>query len=332
MTARARPRIAAARALGVERKRAERAAALRARAAARYGKGSLQDRVVTPSTLRKHVKSAKAFFKWVRANCLVLPSEVVDFDIQITKWVACIYSEGGSKSLLADALSGLSHMVLALRGHLNASWRLFHTWRRSEPVKQAPPLSVSMVQCIAGAFIEVGEIDLAILVLLAHHCVLRTCELLSLRETDASVMAKGVLLILRDTKVGQRIGIHQEVAVKDPWLVPRLRWLLSQRTKGALLMPCTPHNFRKKWAQARVRAGLPAAFSPYSLRRGGATSLFQLSGSFAKVAERGRWSTEKTVRSYVNKALSDLATDCGTLSWISDTSLLQNLHRLPTKG
>ena len=53
----------------------------------------------------------------------------------------------------------------------------------------------------------------------AHHCILRTCELLSLRTTDAAVVSKGILLLLRDTEVGQRMGVHQEVAVKDVWLV-----------------------------------------------------------------------------------------------------------------
>ena len=61
------------------------------------------------------------------------------------------------------------------------------------------------------AFVEQGEIEIAILVLLAHHCIFRTCELLDLRTTDATVIGTGVLLILRDTKVGQRIGVHQEI-------------------------------------------------------------------------------------------------------------------------
>ena len=189
-----------------------------------------------------------------------------------------------------------------------------------------------MAQCMAGAFIEQQECELAVLALLAHHCILRTCELLTLRTSDCSVVANGVLLLLRDTKVGQRIGIHQEVAVKDRWLLPRLRWLLAVRPPGSLLLPCTPAAFRKKWALARKRCDLLAAFSPYSVRRGGATSQFQISGSFAKVAERGRWTAEKTVRGYINKALADLATDSGTLSWRCDEVLLRNLHRLPTKG
>jgi hypothetical protein len=56
---------------------------------------------------------------------LVLPGEAVDFDIQLTRWVEDVYTEGKSKSLLASAVAGLSHLVLALRGHLNAPWQLF---------------------------------------------------------------------------------------------------------------------------------------------------------------------------------------------------------------
>ncbi len=107
-----------------------------------------------------------------------------------------------------------------------------------------------MAQCMAGAFVEMDEPEISVLVLLAHHCVLRTGELLDLRSTDASSLGARILLVLRGTKIGQRVGIHQEVAIKDPWLVPRVRWLLLQRPRGALLLPCTPDHFRKLWAKA----------------------------------------------------------------------------------
>ena len=322
----------AARARAAERKLAEQAAARRARAAARYGMGPLRDRVVRPRTLQQYKKAVKDFYKWQRVNGLVVPSTVLEFDTLLTHWVECIYSEGESKALLANALSGLAHLVPALKGRLNASWRLYHTWCRTEPVKQAPPLTVAMAQCMAGAFVEMDEPEIAVLVLLAHHCVLRTNEMLDLRSTDASSIGARILLVLRETKIGQRIGIHQEVAIKDPWLVPRVRWLLLQRPKGALLLPCTPDRFRKLWAKARRRCLLPREYTPYSLRRGGATCQFQLAGSFAKVAERGRWTSERAVRIYVNKALADMAADSGSAAWTSLVPLTKLLHRLPSEG
>jgi hypothetical protein len=122
------------------------------------------------------------------------------------------------------------------------------------------------------------------------------------------------------------------VAIKDPWLVPRVWWLLLQRPKGALLLPCTPDRFRKLWAKARRCCLLPREYTRYSLRRGGATCQFQLAGSFAKVAERGRWTSERAVRIYVNKALADMAADSGSAAWTSLVPLTKLLHRLPSEG
>ena len=53
---------------------------------------------------------------------------------------------------------------------------------------------------------------------------------------------------------------------------------------------------------------LPAlSWPPHSLRRGGATAHFLEHGSLDKTAIRGRWSSAKTARIYINEAVSMLA-------------------------
>ncbi len=95
------------------------------------------------------------------------------------------------------------------------------------------------------------------------------------------------------------------------------------------VVPSCCHALRITSASCGPR---PKEYTPYSLRRGGATCQFQLAGSFAKVAERGRWSSERAVGIYVNKALADMATDSGTTAWASNVTLTKLLHRLPTEG
>ena len=46
--------------------------------------------------------------------------------------------------------------------------------------------------------------------------------------------------------------------------------------------------------------------SPHSLRRGSATSMFKLCGSFDKVADAGRWENIRTCRKYVDKAVAEM--------------------------
>ena len=52
---------------------------------------------------------------------------------------------------------------------------------------------------------------------------------------------------------------------------------------------------------------IPRMFSGYSFRRGGATSLYILSGSLAKVMSVGRWASERTARIYLDDARASLA-------------------------
>ena len=65
-------------------------------------------------------------------------------------------------------------------------------------------------------------------------------------------------------------------------------------------------KFRRIWKRARVALGLPPRYTPYSIRRGGATALFKHSGSYDKVMEKGCWSTAKAMRGYVNAALTEI--------------------------
>ena len=63
--------------------------------------------------------------------------------------------------------------------------------------------------------------------------------------------------------------------------------------------------FRKAFNFIRDELGLDKGISPYSLRRGGATSDFRSHGSLDKTADRGRWGNVRTCRIYVNTALAD---------------------------
>ena len=48
----------------------------------------------------------------------------------------------------------------------------------------------------------------------------------------------------------------------------------------------------------------PDDYKPYSLRRGGATFLFQTRGDLLATIVRGRWANSPTARIYINEALA----------------------------
>ena len=74
-----------------------------------------------------------------------------------------------------------------------------------------PPLTTTMVQGIAGGFAKHGWAQDAVGILVGFHCILRTGELLDLLVGDILFGSHVAILVLRDTKIGSRTGVHQEV-------------------------------------------------------------------------------------------------------------------------
>ena len=93
----------------------------------------------------------------------------------------------------------------------------------------------------------------------------------------------------------------------DQWLTTRLKQLVHTTSPGKTLIDCTGPAYRGIWRRAVDACRIPRRFTPYSLRRGGATATFRRSGSFDFVAERGRWTTTRALRIYINAALLESA-------------------------
>ena len=202
-------RLVAARARKAERQRQ------RSRA------GPLRDRRIKAVTLGRYRRHLRWFFKWCRCEGHD-PLSKLHLDMVCSAYAECLYQEGETKSVLANTLSAVVHFVPALKGHLKAAWGLYAVWHREEPEMQCPAIDVLTAQAIAGAMVYRGHHRAAVCTLLAHHCCLRTVEMLSLATTDVLLGAKRSLLILRATKIGQRMGVDEEVIVHDEFL---LQWL-----------------------------------------------------------------------------------------------------------
>ena len=66
-----------------------------------------------------------------------------------------------------------------------------------------------------------GYRSAATLIIVAFHHILRTNEFMDIRGPDIAMDGKSMLVVLRDTKIGQRLGINQEIVVTSGWLVTR---------------------------------------------------------------------------------------------------------------
>ena len=130
-------------------------------------------------------------------------------------------------------------------------------------------------RALAAVFLEEGYPGAALVILAAHEGILRNAEAFELRTGDVVPTPGGVLLSLRDTKMGQRLGVTQQVLCGSRWLAARLRRRAAELRSGETLLDCSPVQFRQIWSRARGRLKIPARYTVYGLRRGGATGLFR---------------------------------------------------------
>ena len=161
---------------------------------------------------------------------------------------------------------------------------------------------------LAGWALAAGEIAFAATVMTAFHLCLRTGEALGLTGAFVQLGADGRGVVsLPWTKTSRQKGARENVTLDDPFVGALLHWQL-QSDAAARLWPSSLGAFHRMF-----RAGLRAIgcshlrLTPYSLRRGGATHEFSWSGDLAKVMVRGRWTSQRTARIYIQDGAAVLA-------------------------
>ena len=243
---------------------------------------------------------------WMSHTRRDVPDGVLEFDTLLCVWAEHLWAEGDPKGILNGALCGIAHYIPALRGRLGGSWRLYKAWGRCERPKQAPPMPKSVMRALAGWFEQQGHRGAATMIVVAFHHILRSNEFMAIVGADVVSESGYLLVILRDTKIGQRLGINQEITIKSKWLRQCVLDARSAITPGFPLLGMQPQSFRKLWKTALRATGVPSSYTPYSLRRGGATCWFQVTGSVDMVVDQGRWLNAKSCRNYISSALADL--------------------------
>ncbi len=115
------------------------------------------------------------------------------------------------------------------------------------------------MQAVAGYFVHHGHRRAAITIRAAHHCILRTGEMLNVRTTDITFAGKLCQIRLRDTKVGQRLDITEETDIVDPWLRRVFKKAFRSIYPGDTIAGMSPAAFRRVWSSAIRAVGLPSS-------------------------------------------------------------------------
>ena len=271
---------------------------------------------------RKHIRLADAAIsertqeRYYQAVRLLLPilemvSTIYALDDAVADWVEQQWTQGQTLSLVSDALCGLHHFEPYTKKMIPSAWKLFKTWRKIESPNRAPPITKYIIYSIAHYAIMHNDLTFGTLLLLGFFALLRTGELLLVRPCNCLISKKQGIVTLLATKTGKRDAAAETVAFDDPFTLMALQETLTlKKSQGFDNVPLWNHsaqNFRNKFTFYMKRFHLLShAFRPYSLRRGGATHLFQISGSMELALLKGRWQSARVAKIYLTDGLSFL--------------------------
>lgn len=232
-------------------------------------------------------------------------------DDAISDWVQVCWETGESLHIVNDGLCGLHHYEPWTKGLVPTAWKLFKVWRKVEAPNRAPPLTASIVHAWAMYAIDHQNIVFAAMVILGFFGLLRTGELLKLTANDILVGDTNALLSLRDTKTGTRNAAQETVNVDDDLSLEILRAMIQlKKDQGLDKVPIWTRSaqaFRNEFRHhCKIFDMELHLFRPYSMRRGGATHLFQCTGSMEAALLKGRWSSSKVAKIYLQDGLSYL--------------------------
>ena len=279
------------------------------RKAARKETGPLINLVVTPRTLARYNLALKRFFAFLHALPYLWPRSFTDLDSQLSSFVELCWEEGDPVGYASDAICGVQHYLPRARRHLACSWRLLGAWKKHELPCRATPFLPAFVAAVAGWFCAHSLPGTAAALLLGFHCLLRTQEFVSAQWAHLTIQKKSsiAVLLLPNTKSGQRFGHEESVVISDSALIQMLLALSKARLPGDTIMEIAGPRFRSLFAQAVRALPLPRGdWKPYSCRRGGATQHYRLFASLDATCVRGRWANTRTCRLYINDAIAAL--------------------------
>ena len=246
-----------------------------------------------PRTQTLYAQHCQRFTRWA-FNTDHLPSDVgpEELDVLLGAYIETLWQEGEPKGWATFTLAGIQHFAPRFRRHLPGAWRLRSAWDRLELPQRAPPLTLDVVQALAGLACEIERPRVAAALMLGFHCLLRTGELLAAKAGDFEFSADNAngIINLHSTKGGVRRGQQEMVTIDDPILVRWLRRIVSNLLPGDLLLDCNQQQFRALFSDlCRTLTVARMAFRPYSLRRGGATYDYRFGGNLDRTVLRGRW-------------------------------------------
>lgn len=267
----------------------------------------LQELAVKKGTLLRYKRALlQGLDAWDFASKFI---SIPMLDLDITDYIEFCFEEGESIGHIGDFLSGLQMYFPMVRKRLNSAWRMFRIWKKHERRLQATPIPPGLLRGLMGYCLLKGHLTFLVLLCLGYFGLLRTGELLGLRRQDLQLCDGCALVFLGNTKGGSRENKDEHIVIRQPQALAVVKaYLRSRGRPEEHIWPSSGQHFRSCFASLLQHFGADnLGFRAYSLRRGGATSLYRQGWPTENTLILGRWKSTTSARTYIDDGLTQLA-------------------------
>ena len=143
---------------------------------------------------------------------------------------------------------------------------------------------------------------------MGFFCLLRPGELCALTvgdiKFDSSAVGSQAVVAIRDPKTSRWMGRSQFTRLLDQDTIKWLFWLCSSLPDNMKIWPSNTSRFRLLFSSLLKRCQINAAYTPASLRAGGATYFVLQGWELSRLMFHGRWRSPTTLSSYIQEAMS----------------------------
>ena len=133
----------------------------------------------------------------------------------LCEYLEHLWATGEGRALALDTLAALQDTSPQVKGSIPCAWRLLKTWHMNEIPPRAQPLPERVLIALAGYFMFKEDPAMALSLLLGFYSMLRTRELLAIRNKDVTVDAQQRSGVVSSgyTKGGKRAGAAESATI-----------------------------------------------------------------------------------------------------------------------
>eukprot|EP00435_Cladocopium_sp_Y103_P076203 s26_g81.t1 len=272
----------------------------------------LEMRSVSSEVQFQYKSYYQRFEAFSKASGLAWPLTPDVADMVLADYLDVLFLDKKGPAEGEKTLAAVEFFQIGLKHMLPRSRRALKGWRKVMPAQSRLPLPRVMMYGMSMMMIHQGEVQMAMMTMVAFDLYLRPGEALSLlgRNVIAPVAMAGsqfktITVVVRDFESGQpdKVGTYDTSLKMDnpktSWLGPLLLQLARGcRSQDECIFKFTMEEFRKQFQKVGSLLGV-SDLHPYQLRHGGASEdLSSFVRDYQGVKSRGRWVTDQSVRRY----------------------------------